>query len=420
MGWLRRLEPRRWVRFVRQRPALAAIGATALTLIVAGGVIASTTPLRCGAPIRSLAPKGILRGCIEAGPVAARTSPSPTPTPFPTPAPTVFVPLPPPITPPNPPQGNPSSPTGPFPPFFGPSSTNPGGGTPTLALNCRLAVTAGPAGSGGFIVFPGGTFIADPLSSVSLPASAAVPPTFGYGQQFPGLSYDQPFRRWLPVARTQVSPDGSRYAYTGTDGIYVVSVATDTQVEFGEGKRWTLVSVQADGVYASEFNAAGLWQFPFSGTPRQITATGFWRGASSTAAFGTATSAVPQGVSNTILRLDLKTGTTSDWFTLPDTLSSVVGFDGHGNPILAVQYLNGSGNEILIASGPGKVQPIAASSFGSVVNIGGPPVADSHGIWFAGNSNVLGRFLAGVILYVPGSGLYWMASIGGQLAGGCY
>jgi hypothetical protein len=48
------------------------------------------------------------------------------------------------------------------------------------------------------------------------------------------------------------------------------------------------------------------------------------------------------------------------------------------------------------------------------------PVADSHGVWFAGNYSSYGRGETGVALYVPGSGFYWMSSIGGQLAGGCY
>jgi hypothetical protein len=67
------------------------------------------------------------------------------------------------------------------------------------------------------------------------------------------------------------------------------------------------------------------WLFPFSSTLRQITTTGYWRAANSTAAYGTATSAIPQGAMNSIIRL-----------------------------------------------------------------------------------------------YVPGAGFYWMSTIGGQLAGGCY
>ena len=48
------------------------------------------------------------------------------------------------------------------------------------------------------------------------------------------------------------------------------------------------------------------------------------------------------------------------------------------------------------------------------------PIADSHGVWFAGSYSSNGTNATGVALYVPGSGFYWMSSIGGQLAGGCH
>lgn len=46
-------------------------------------------------------------------------------------------------------------------------------------------------------------------------------------------------------------------------------------------------------------------------------------------------------------------------------------------------------------------------------------MADSHGVWIAGNYSAYGTNASGVALYVEGKSLYWMSSIGGQLAGGC-
>lgn len=419
------------LRSIRTRPLLA-VSISVLSLAVIGGAALLTTPLRCG-PGRAL---GLSSGCVTVGGVAGK--PSPTRNPASGPYPTYSYPASGPF--PNPasgPDGNPASgpypPTayaasGSYPPFYPPATSASGGTLPTRSLDCRLPVYAGPPGSGGFVVFPGGSFIADPASSVAVPSPtpSAVPNGPGYGPSTPGLSYDRAFSRWLPVPASWVSPDGSRYAFTGSDGVYVVNVANGTQTELGEGHAWYVVTVQSQGVYAANPNAAGLWLLPFSGTPRQITTAGYWQAATASAAYGTVTSAVPSGASNRIVRLDLKTGATTDWFARPGTISSVTGFDGKGNPILQVSYINGSGNEIWITTSPTNASPIAAVAFNPYnsggFNANGTPIADSHGIWFPGNFNGAygGPSATGVALYVPGSGLYWMSSIGGQLAGGCY
>jgi hypothetical protein len=280
-------------------------------------------------------------------------------------------------------------------------------------------------------VFPGGNFIPDQSSSVTVPGTSPTPapvggPGPGYGGDA-GLSFDRQFSKWVPVQANQVSLDGSRYAYTAADGIYVVNVADNTQSELGEGHSWTIVTVQIDGVYAGDPSAGGLWVLPFSGTPRQITKTGYWRVASKTAAYGTATSSVPQGASNTIQRLDLATGSAIDWFTRAGTQSNVTGLDGKGNPIINVSYLNYPGTEIWIATGATSASPIAYFANRQYTGTQGfnsyaMPIADSHGIWFAGSYYGSGNpgSRSGLALYVPGSGFYWMSGIGAQLAGGCY
>jgi len=419
----------------RNRPVLA-IGVSALSLLVILSAITFTTPLRCG-PARALGLKNISSGCITAGSVSVKPSNSagnffgnPASGPYPNgnPSSGAFPPDTNPFSGSFPAQGNPASPGGPYPPFAPPMSP----GLDTFArprLDCRLPVYAGPPGSGGFIVYPGGSFIADPSSSVTLPATSPTAPPVGgpgpgYGQGY-GLSYDRQYSRWVPVAANQLTPDGSRYAWAAADGIYVVNVASGAQTEMGEGHSWSLAGVQNDGVYAGDPNTGGLWLLPYSGTPRQITKTGYWRAASSTAAYGTATSAVPQGVSNSIIRLDLKTGATMEWFSKAGTMSTITGLDGEGNPILNVNYLSGLGTEIWIAAGPTNATAIAGYSqppYGSATgfNSYNTPVADSHGIWFQGNYQSYNNSASGVALYVPGSGFYWMSSIGAQLAGGCF
>jgi hypothetical protein len=411
----------------RNRP-LVAVAISVVSVLLVVSAITITTPLRCG-PARALGLKNIASGCVTVSTVSTPrpvaiiptpTSPHATgtePPPFGNPASGAY------------PQGNPASPSGTYPPFYNPG---PNGSVDTpLPLDCRLPVYAGPPGSGGFIVFPGGSFIPDQSSSVTLPATSPTPPSVGgpgpgYGG-YAGLSYDRQFSKWVPVQANQVSPDGSRYAYPGTDGIYVVDVATGTQSKVGEGHSWAIAAIQSDGVYAGDPNAGGLWVLPFAGTPRQITKTGYWRAASKTAAYGTATSAVPQGASNTIQRLDLATGSAVDWFMRPGTQSSISGLDGRGNAIISVVYLNGSGNEIWIATGATSASSIVRFVYPAYGGAGrgfisnNTPVADSHGIWFAGSySDGYGSNATGLALYVPGSGFYWMSSYGAQLAGGCY
>ena len=409
----------------RNRPVLA-VAVSVVSLLLLTSAITITTPLRCG-PARALGLTNIASGCVTVGAVLSgrplAINPSPT-------SPHAIGTEPPPTgnpaSGPYPPQGNGTSPGGPYPAFYAPASN--GSVITPLPLDCRLPVYAGPPGSGGFVVFPGGSFIPDQSSSVTVPATSPTPPPVGgpgpgYGQPY-GLSYDRQLSRWLPVQPSQVSPDGARYAYAGTNGIYVVNVASGTQSELGEGQNWTIVAVQTDAVYAGDPQAGGLWVLPFSGTPRQITKVGYWRVASKTAAYGTATSAVPSGASNVIQRLDLATGASSDWFTRAGTNSSITGLDGKGNPIINVGYLNGSGSEIWIATGTTSATAIAGYSpqYPGGFNSFNTPVADSHGIWFAGNygNGYGGGNASGLALYVPGSGFYWMSGYGAQLAGGCY
>jgi len=245
----------------------------------------------------------------------------------------------------------------------------------------------------------------------------------GYGQGFSGLSYDSAYSRWLPVQTRAISPDGGRYAYVSSDSIYVITVASGAQSELGQGHSWSIVGVGAQGVYASFVNQSGLWLLPFSGAAQQITTSGFWQQVSNDAAYGTPTSAVPQGAVNNIIRVDLKTGAISDWFTHEFAQSSVAGLDNHGHPIIYVNYFIG-GSEIWIAAGPKDALAIAgwygANGYYHGFSSYDTPIADSHGIWFAGNyTNPYGGQASGLALYVAGSGLYVLSGIVGQLAGGC-
>jgi hypothetical protein len=406
-----------WKRFFAANRAVATVLVTVLTVLLVGGVLAATTSLACG-PLNQLKLK--VGRCVETSNTAALQTPTPTIF-FPPPQPLPSAPasaLPPPTNPPSPlpPVPTPASAITPQDPFY------PGASGTALApaLNCRLAVFAGPPGSGGFVVFPGGSFIADPRSAVTLPSPSPGSPSPapgqgpgpGYGGYQPGgMTYDAAVSKWLAVGPSSVAPDGKHYAYPSTNSIYVVDASTDIQTEVGAGHTWFVLRVLNDRVYATVPNTPGFWVVPFSGTPSQVTSAGYWQGASAVAAYGTATSAVPQGATQKMLKLDVATGKVIDWFSDSGATLNIYGFDRVGNPLIMANYNNGWA--LWLTTGPTNATVIANSTM--TFYIQNAPFADSHGIWIP----VYFQSSPGFLLYVSGSGLYWMTSFGAQLAGGC-
>ena len=309
------------------------------------------------------------------------------------------------------------------PPFAAPGSygtpplANPSSGASYYqALSCRLPVYAGGPGSGGFIVFPGGTFVADPRSAVAAPSPSTGPsPTPGpYGGYVGwwGTTYDAAYSRWLPVQYAWVSPDGRHYAYPLNGDVYVQNVAGGPELELGEGQSYGVIDVENDGVYVTKNVQGGLFFLPFSGAVRTITSTGFWQGVANGAAYGTATSQVPQGATNTILKLDLSNGSTTEFFSWRGAQSMVTGFDLQGHPVIQLNYQGGVA--LFIVSGPNSWTAIADQNYQSY----GPqppfpqgrPIADNHGLWFSAGQ--------GIVIYTNGQ-WYAVSGIGGQLAGQC-
>jgi hypothetical protein len=406
-----------WRNLIAGNRTLAAVLVTVLTLLLIGGVVATTTLLAC-APANQLKLK--VSRCA-ANNIAARQTPIPTIN-FPSPRqsqPPPSAPASPYVPPTNPPTAFPPVPTPasampPQDPFY------PGGSQTPFAssLSCSLPVYVGPPGSGGFVTLPGSSFVADPRSAVALPPPIPGEPTPpagpGYGQPSYGMTYDRANSRWLPVGPSLVAPDGNHYVYPTSEGIYLVTSTTNAQIELGAGHAWSVVRVLNDHVLATIPNSPGFWVVPFAGTPQQVTATGYWQTASATAAYGTATSAVPLGVAQKLLKLDIGTGQVTDWFSDSGISTFVLGFDRSGDPIIETSY-NGGAWVLWLTTSPTSATVIANSS--ESISPQGAPVADSHGVWIPFNSQTANG--PGLVLYVRGSGLYWMANLGVQLAGGC-
>lgn len=411
----------------RVQRIVAAVTITVVTSVIIGIALFATTPFGCG-PAKAMHMKISSYRCATVASITPNPSPpfpqsfspgaspypAPNPTPYPEPASSNPYPQPGSGYPyPLPGSGTPYPDAGSgFPPFGGPAS---GPTQPGLGMNCRLPIFAGGPGSGGFVVLPQGNFIADPKSAVTAPspspAASPQPPGYGGYQGWWGTTYDRAYSRWLPVPYRWVSPDGTRYAYPGRpDGIYIQNVTNGTQVEVGEGSSWQVLDVDSSAVYAVTGSSGGLWRLPFSGAATQITNTGYWQAVGGGFAYGTPLSQAPQGATNPLNRLDLKNGSTTEFFVAQaGAQSSMQGLDSAGNPIIYIQgqYVF----DIVIVSAPYTAVRIA-NLWGSNFYPNGTPIPDRHGIWFAGGN--------GIALYIYGSGWYKMSGFGGQLAGGCY
>ena len=405
------------LRQLLRTPWVAVVGVTVLTVLLGFGVAVTATPAGCGLGLRFNAscsnrtaavvtpsPRNSTPPYVYSPPPLASSLPSsPTISPIALPSPT--------HNPALPPYEYDASQAD-LPPQY--SFASAGVPVPAdISLTCRLPIYAGPSGSGGFIVYPDRTFIADPRSAVTLPSpspggSSPAPAGPGYGYGFVGLAYDQAHDKWVPVRYAWISPDGARYAFPSSDGISAVSVTDGTLVKLGSGRTWSLIGVVDGGVYAEPMTPAGLGPglsfLPWSGPEKQVTTTGFWQGVGGSAAYGTTTSAVPQGVANTIVRLDLTSGQSQPWFQVDGGQSSVIGFDAAGSPIMQVNYSFG-GQQLWLA--PALRQAFAF--IGGYVQT--PVIGDSHGVWIATGQ--------GISLFVPGRGTFYTAAIGGNLAGPC-
>jgi hypothetical protein len=259
-------------------------------------------------------------------------------------------------------------------------------------LHCRLPISNGQPGSGGFLVFPGGKFVPDAGSNVIITGIPTPGPGGGSGgyTNFFGLSYDRKYSRWLPVARQFVTPDETRYAFGSPNSIYVVNLANGARTELGTGTGhgWNVLGVTGDGVYANPIQAsalpvAGLWLLPFSGTVRQVTTKGYWQAIGGGGAYGYEAPSAPAGATQRLVRLDLKSGAMTVWFDDMPLYGNLLGFDQQGHPIVFAQ---GTPPQLLILTGASKSVPIWDESLQSlyVTSV----LADSHGLWLAASEGM--------------------------------
>ncbi len=252
------------------------------------------------------------------------------------------------------------------------------------ALSCRLPViwAAKDGFKGGFLSFPDQVLTVDPTASVF---------------------YDRAFAKWLPATRSQVSPDGRRYAYAGEKApsyaggkLHVVDVATgvDTVVYSG-GTTYSVVDFAAAGIYVTSAQAPdgathGLWlQDPSGGQPKLISSEILDPAVGGGAAWGLHFNAAdpspgPGGVEgplNEVLRFDLRTGASTPWFYRPGARVWILGFDAAGHPFVRV-YTEAN------VTDPVELWLVQSQSQAIRLFAGGGPTpaqlgaVDNHGVWF--------------------------------------
>lgn len=274
-------------------------------------------------------------------------------------------------------------------------------------LHGKIAISSGQTGSGGWIQFPGGAFTADPKSNVTVPG-------LGYSE---GLAWNAAMNTWVPVNWYMIRQDGQVYAYSNwTQNGFVVEVVRRNGTTFQLGPlpsnvyTFGAISAEPEGVYVVKgAGEGGLWLLDYSGGVKQIASSGFWQAASFGYAYGTITQSVPQGGTNVILRLNLKTGLTTDWFTRPGKQSQVVGVTINGTPI--IESMSSTTDEVWLGT---QTPKLLATNYAPPSGMYGPQryvtsaLGDQVGIWIATQT--------GLYLYTDKAGLEFASSATGELA----
>lgn len=249
---------------------------------------------------------------------------------------------------------------------------------------CQIPFSEISEANGGFILYPSGRRIDDPRSQVALPGNA--PGAIGLN---PGLTYDVPFGKWVPVPLPWLSPDGHIYAYSWQGTIHAVNVLTGESGVVVTGG-WNLIGVADGGVYANQGNTPGAYFIPFGGSPVKVVDHDSWQRYHDGALWGT-------DGSFQLIRFDTATHSEAVWGTVA-RVGFIVGFDSSGEPVIS------TGGALAIFHDNGTTTPVWPGTNGLVA--GGYVFGDVYGLWFEvdGSSGIPGAPGAGIYLWTPGGG----------------
>jgi hypothetical protein len=313
-----------------------------------------------------------------------------------------------------------------------------------------------------YVSYPDGAISPDPVDEFTLGddglgwRSSATPVLRGTG---PVGYYDAAVKRFLPVPRAQVSPDGRRYAYMDyTQGglyayglIHVVDAATGLDRTLGlPAAQYLMFDFSADGIYFTYGpygqDAGLLLLNPDTGATHQVFPDGYVLAVANGDAWLAVneqdphpTSPLPGGegnaklpVLNVLLRRDIKSGQDTEWLRRPLSASGFQLLGVYSGSPAVLVYLaddndvrwgtNSVPYEVWLVSRPAtpeKVSPGITSDLqtdpwyrtGRVeTSYSGLAISDAHGIWLGGSA---------IYLYQQGKGLTKIATFPGFPANGC-
>ncbi len=297
--------------------------------------------------------------------------------------------------------------------------------------DCKLPLLAYSASSstwqGEFLSLSSGTLAEDPqggfVTSGTQSKSLASPVLTG---QHPA-TYDRVAARWVPASSTEMSPDGSRYAYVDytvpqNGQLHVVNVATGGDRTLSiPTSRWGVVGFTADGIYlhqSYEVIGAGLTLVnPDTGAVRTVFTDSIvdaisgqvaWvvdRNPNDTlpAAFGTEGPAY-----NEVQGRDLSTSKTTTWIYRPGSSLAVA---AAANGSIFVHGYDVAADILLVVTAPGQAQPVTVPETDNPVPLSGGLVADAHGWWMGS--------LDGVYLWTPHTGAILVSEMTASPTGPC-
>jgi virginiamycin B lyase len=239
--------------------------------------------------------------------------------------------------------------------------------------------------------------------------------------------YDPIAGRWLPASAAVISPDHSRYAYSGfpqgtlNRAVHVVDLATgrDRVVNLPAGF-WNVVGFGQDGIYVNqtyEGIGPGLTLVnPDSGIVRKVIPDDpvfqVGDGAAWVGVFNPK-DPLPQppsegGTFNEVARRDLATGQSAPWLYVSGA-SLYVAAESQGRLLVTVYFAHGS--QTWIVTGANQAERLTVPATGEDFTFTTGFVSDANGVWIAGPG--------GIYLWRPGKGLSLVSEVDAKPAGAC-
>lgn len=304
-----------------------------------------------------------------------------------------------------------------------------------MGFTCRLPVASyfysgADTYTTGFIAFPGALFRQDATASFHASGTggwetAATPTLYGVPNGTP--VYDWPMHRWIPADEAETAPDGSSYAYStagdigsGKSFIHVVHVADASERIYtvaAPAAPWMggsqvpvhIASVDGSSVYFSypemEAYPREIWRLDpsdnavssLSKTPGVMAIhSGYaWVGRSDPRDPFPPSFARGGEFFDSVVRIDLSTGSETPWYYWQGHVVVVRGFDETGSPVVGPDTtLNIAPETFRLVPSPGDSGTVIFAGYR--LDLTGP-LADGPRLWFGS--------YRGIYLWTPGAEL---------------